>query len=161
MSPQFYRCQHRYILYDTVVTSDDGDIVFVNTTGGTANSFDIDLEEGAITGKTGICVDLDSSMNEGCSNQVAAGIKDSLVGCFDAGVGKFLCGLSVEAKNGDLRTVSIEGNLFWPRVLIAGSNDADGDGAASGELKCYDPIGERNLLTRPFSVLSPSPTQTA
>lgn len=54
-----YRCQKRYILYDTVVTTDKGAITFVNTTGGSADAFDPDLEEGAITGKTGICVDID------------------------------------------------------------------------------------------------------
>jgi len=56
---QHYRCQKRYVLYDTVVTSDEGDVVFVNTTGGSADAFDIDLEAGAVTGQTGICVDID------------------------------------------------------------------------------------------------------
>lgn len=78
-----YRCQHRYILYDTVVTTDKGAITFVNTTGGSADAFDPDMEEGAITGKTGLCVDIDSSYNEGCSNEVIANVKDSLIGCFE------------------------------------------------------------------------------
>ena len=80
LTSQQYKCQTRYVLYDTVVTSNNGDIVFVNTTGGSADAFDPDLEEAAITGKTGICVDIDSSYNEGCSNQVGAMIKDGLIG---------------------------------------------------------------------------------
>ena len=47
------------MLYDTVVTSDNGDVVFVNTTGGSANAFDPDPEEAAITRKHGICMDID------------------------------------------------------------------------------------------------------
>jgi len=83
LTDQHYRCQKRYVLYDTVVTSDEGDVVFVNTTGGSADAFDIDLEAGAVTGQTGICVDIDASYNEGCSSQVGAAVKDGLIGCME------------------------------------------------------------------------------
>ena len=140
LTDQRYQCQTRHTLYDTVVTSDTGDIVFVNTTGGSANAFDLDMEEAAITGETGICVDIDSSYNEGCSNQIAAFIKDGLIGCFDTVPAKFLCGLSVDIKNGDLSTVSTSGNLFWPRVLLSGAEDHDGDGQADPTMECTDPV---------------------
>jgi len=78
---QHYRCQKRYVLYDTVFTNDDGDLWFLNETGGSASAFDIDLEEGALTGKTGICVDIDSSYNEGCSSRAGSAVKDGIVGC--------------------------------------------------------------------------------
>jgi hypothetical protein len=135
-----YKCVKRYILYDTVVTSDNGDIVFVNTTGGSASAFDIDLEDAHATGKNGICVDIDPSYNEGCSNQIGAAVKDGLVGCFDGPPAKLLCGLSVDVKHGDLNTVETSGNLFWPRVLLSGSEDHDGDGESDPSMQCYDPI---------------------
>ena len=140
LTSQMHKCVKRFVLYDTVVTSNNGDIVFVNTTGGSSNAFDPDPGETAITGKHGICIDLDPSMNEGCSNQIAAGIKDGLIGCMDAAPAKLLCGLSVDIKHGDLSTVETSGNLFWPRVLLNGASDHDGDGQADPEMKCYDPI---------------------
>ena len=140
LTSQMHKCVKRFVLYDTVVTSNNGDIVFVNTTGGSSNAFDPDPDETAITGKHGICIDLDPSMNEGCSNQIAAGIKDGLIGCMDAAPAKLLCGLSVDIKHGDLSTVETSGNLFWPRVLLNGASDHDGDGQADPEMKCYDPI---------------------
>lgn len=87
-------------------------------------------------------------MNEGCGNQAAAAIKDGLIGCMDTApggsagmsVGQFLCGLTVEVLNGDLDTVQTSGNLFYPRVLVEGSGDPDGDGVADGAIKCSDPV---------------------
>ena len=140
ITSQSYKCQKRYVLYDTVMTDNENNLVFLNLTSGSASAFDPDLEDGAITGKTGICVDLDSSYNEGCSNKVGAMIKDSLIGCTDGPVGPFLCGLSLDVKHGDLSTVSTSGNLFWPRVLIEGSEDEDGDGKAPGRIECTDPV---------------------
>jgi len=134
-----YKCVTRYILYDTVVTSNNGDLVFVNTTGGSSSAFDPDQAEAAITGKHGICIDIDPSYNEGCSNQVAASVKDGAIGCMDGFASKFLCGLSVDVKHGDLSTVSTSGNLFWPRVLLSGSEDHDGDGISDPSMVCNDP----------------------
>lgn len=153
------------MLYDTVRTTKHGGIDFLNLTDGSSNSFDIDMHAGAITGKTGVCVDLDSSMNEGCNEETVAKIKDGVVGCMDAFVSQFLCGLALEVnihpppqtphpfthsptdplvraqvKHGDLSTVQTTGNLGYPRVLIKGSEDADGDGTAQGEMKCFDPV---------------------
>ena len=98
ITSQSYKCQKRYVLYDTVMTDNENNLVFLNLTSGSASAFDPDLEDGAITGKTGICVDLDSSYNEGCSNKVGAMIKDSLIGCTDGPVGPFLCGLSLDVR---------------------------------------------------------------
>lgn len=42
-------------------------------------------------------------------------------------------------KHGDISTVSINGNPIWPRVLIEGSEDRDGDGKADGRMTCSDP----------------------
>ena len=60
--------------------TDDDELTFLNLTGGSADAFDIDLADAAITGKTGICVDYDSSMSEGCSNRYGALFKDALLG---------------------------------------------------------------------------------
>lgn len=43
-------------------------------------------------------------------------------------------------KHGDLSTVNIQGEPFWPRVLLDGSQDRDGDGKADPEMKCTDPV---------------------
>ena len=91
LTGQNYRCQRIHTLYDTVMTDNDT-ITFLNLSSGTASSFDIDMEQGAIDGKTGICVDLDSSMNEGCSNRQLAAAKDGIIGCADGFVSKFMCG---------------------------------------------------------------------
>ncbi len=43
-------------------------------------------------------------------------------------------------KHGDISTVEISGNIVWPRVLLTGSEDHDGDGNADPAMMCYDPI---------------------
>tara|TARA_Y100000389_G_C17471054_1_gene530952 strand:- start:5217 stop:5441 length:225 start_codon:yes stop_codon:yes gene_type:complete len=53
---------------------------------------------------------------------------------------KFVCGLSLDVKHGDISTVEISGNIVWPRVLLTGSEDHDGDGNADPAMMCYDPI---------------------
>ena len=68
------------MLYDTVFTSNNSDTIFINTTSGSADAFDIDLEAGNLNGKIGICVDVDASYNEGCGLKVAATVKDGLIG---------------------------------------------------------------------------------
>lgn len=139
LTGQHYRCQYIHALYDTVLTDDDS-IKFLNLSSGPSTAFDLDMEAGAITGKTGVCVDLDSSMNEGCSNEILAAAKDGIIGCADVWVSKFLCGLSVDISHGDLSTVTINGNPIWPRVLLDGSQDRDGDGVSDQAMSCYDPI---------------------
>lgn len=88
LTGQFFQCQHRHKFYDTVRTTSGSildptpeGIEFLNLTSASASAFDIDMEEGALTKKTGVCVDLDSSMNQGCGNEVAAKIKDGIIGC--------------------------------------------------------------------------------
>ena len=144
LTDQHYRCQRRYVLYDTVYTDNSSNLIFLNETSGSASAFDIDLQTGAATGKTGICVDIDSSYNEGCASKIGAAVKDGLVGCMDGFTSKFLCGLSVEVLHGDLSTVQTSGNLFYEdggRLLLGGASDHDGDGQNSPELRCTDPIG--------------------
>jgi hypothetical protein len=97
LTGQHYRCQKIHTLYDTVITDDDS-IRFVNLSSGASGAFDIDMEAGAITGKTGVCVDLDSSMNLGCSSETLAAAKDGIIGCTDVWVSKFLCGLSLDVR---------------------------------------------------------------
>ena len=48
--------------------------------------------------------------------------------------------LCLQVYHGDLSTVQTSGNLFWPRVLLEGSGDRDGDGNADGKMTCSDPI---------------------
>ena len=138
LTGQHYRCQRIHTLYDTVMT-DNATIRFLNLSSGTGSAFDIDMEEGAMTGKTGVCVDLDSSMNEGCSHPKIAAAKDGIIGCSDGFISKFMCGLSVDVSHGDLSTVAINGNPVWPRVLLDGSDDRDGDGIADAGMTCSDP----------------------
>lgn len=116
------------------------EIAFVNLTSGSGNAFDIDMAEGALNNKTGVCVDVDSSYNEGCSIETAATVKDSLVGCFDGVAGALLCGLSLEVLRGDPSTARLEGSAFWPRTLLEGGQDQDGDGRAGPKMQCSDPV---------------------
>jgi hypothetical protein len=46
-----------------------------------------------------------------------------------------------QVKHGDLSTVTMNGNPIWPRVLLDGSQDHDGDGVADASMSCSDPIG--------------------
>ena len=64
----------------------------------------------------------------------------SLVPQADRAIGRFLCGLELHTKSGDPATTTIHGNLGYPRVLIAGSEDEDGDGLSAPSLECADPI---------------------
>ena len=45
-----------------------------------------------------------------------------------------------QVLHGDLSTVQTSGNLVWPRVLVSGGADNDGDGFADGSMTCSDPI---------------------
>lgn len=57
-----------------------------------------------------------------------------------APVAALLCGISVDIKHGDISTVQTSGNLFYPRVLLTGAEDHDGDGQADPTMTCSDPI---------------------
>ena len=135
-----YQCQTRYTLYDVAVTTDDGEISLIDLQRGSGRVFDPDPSEQAITGEHGICVDLDSSYNQGCPDQTLASIVDGVVGCFDARVSAFLCGLELDISDGDVSTASLKGNFFYPRTLIAAGEDLDGDGQASPAMTCSDPV---------------------
>ena len=58
----------------------------------------------------------------------------------DRFIGRFLCGLEVHTKSGDPATATIHGNLIYPRVLVAGAEDTDGDGLSAPRMECSDPI---------------------
>lgn len=104
--------------------------------------FDPDPAEQAITGERGICVDVDSSYNQGCPDQTMSAVMDGVIGCLDRQVSYFLCGLEVDIMDGDSSTAAIKGNLLYmpPRVLVAEGEDLDGDGQASPAITCTDPI---------------------
>ena len=137
-----YVCQRVYRLYDVAITDSGGEINLVNLERGSGSVFDPDTATQAITGEMGICVDVDSSMNQGCPDQTMSAVMDGVVGCMDRQVSRFLCGLEVDIKDGDTSTASIEGNFLYmpPRVLIAAGTDNDGDGAVTPAVTCSDPV---------------------
>ena len=58
----------------------------------------------------------------------------------DRFVSQFLCGLELRTYNGDPLTATVHGSLEYPRVLVAGSADEDGDGEAEPAMTCGDPV---------------------
>lgn len=137
-----YQCQKNYHLYDVAITDSGGEINLVDLDRGSGKVFDPDPATQAITGEWGICVDVDSAMNQGCPDQTMSAVMDGLVGCLDRQISTFLCGLEVDIKDGDTSTASIEGNFLYmpPRVLIAAGTDSDGDGVVTPAVTCSDPI---------------------
>ena len=132
----------RYHLYDVAITDSGGEINLVDLERGSGKVFDPDPATQAITGEWGICVDVDSAMNQGCPDQTMSAVMDGIVGCLDRQVSTFLCGLEVDIKDGDTSTASIEGNFLYmpPRVLMAAGTDSDGDGVVTPAVTCSDPI---------------------
>lgn len=137
-----YQCQHIWKLYDVAITDDDGNIKLVDLEEGSGKEFDPDPYEQAITGEYGICVDVDSSMNQGCPDKTMSAVMDGVVGCMDRRVSAFLCGLELDIADGDSSTASIKGNFLYmpPRVLVEGGDDLDGDGKSTPAITCTDPI---------------------
>ena len=135
-------CQSRYRLYDVPVTGTDGEINLIDLDRGSGTVFDPDPTEQAITGEFGICVDIDSSYNQGCPDQTMSAVMDGVIGCMDQQVSYFLCGLEVDIMDGDSSTAAIKGNLLYmpPRVLVAAGEDLNGDGQATPAITCTDPI---------------------
>ena len=134
-----YQCQKLYKLYDVAITGDGGEIEFVDLEQGSGSFFDPDPSTQAITGEYGICVDVDSAMNQGCQDQTMASVVDGVLGCADRQVSMFLCGLELDIKDGDSSTASIEGNFLYPRVLVEAGEDSDGDGLVTPAITCSDP----------------------
>ena len=132
----------RYKLYDVAITGDNGEISLVDLEKGSGKAFDPDPDTQAITEEWGICVDLDSSMQQGCVDQTMSQVMDTVVGCFDRQVSMFLCGLELNVMGGDTSTASIQGNFMYmpPRVLVAAGPDLDGDGRGSPAVVCTDPV---------------------
>jgi len=155
-----YQCQKNYILYDVAYTDDDGNIEMVSLSEGNTGAFDSDPITQAITGEYGICVDVDSSMNQGCPDKTMSGIVDAVIGCFDREISFFLCGLEVDIKDGDTTTASIEGNFLYipPRVLVAAGADHDGDGNPSPAITCGDPVDCNQVRSHHIRTQSPKLT---
>ena len=53
---------------------------------------------------------------------------------------QFLCGLELRTYNGDPATAQVHGSLDYPRVLVAGSADPDGDGNSEPRVECGDAV---------------------
>lgn len=137
-----YVCQKRHKLYDVAVTDSDGQISLTDLAEGSSSGFDPDPFAQAITKEYGICVDSDSSLNQGCPDKTGAAVMDGIVGCFDRPVTQFLCGLELDVASDDPTEATLRGNLLYipPRVLVAASEDLDGDGKPSPAITCSDPI---------------------
>lgn len=88
----------------------------------------------------GICVDSNSLLYQSCHNEGMAYVADGLIGCTDRTISRYLCGIEFKVRGGDPITASLDGNLFFPRVLVAGSDDPDGDGLTVPRMECSDPI---------------------
>lgn len=134
-----YQCSKRYNLYDYAVTGDSSDDTrLVNDSAGSATAFDpLPISEG---GKSGICVDAPAEYNQFCDSSTLNDVTMGIVGCPSAFVLFWLCGLTLETRSGDSTTAALTGDAFYPRTLIAGRTDPDGDGISDAELKCYDPV---------------------
>lgn len=126
LTGKHYVCQKQYRLYDVAKTSSSS-IAFLNLSSGPSAAFD-PLDADA----TGICVDFDSRLNQGCADETAATVMDSVTGCADRFVTTFLCGMSVSVSNGDPGTASLKGSFFYPRELVRGTQH-------SPEVTCSDP----------------------
>ena len=137
-----YQCQKNYKLYDVPLTGNEGEIHLIDLDRGPGKVFDPDPFEQAITGEWGICVDVDSSFNQGCPDQTMSAVVDGIIGCLDRRVSIYLCGLEVDISDGDSSTAAIEGNFLYmpPRVLVAAGEDLDGDGQVSPAITCGDPV---------------------
>jgi hypothetical protein len=132
----------RYSLYDVPITGKDGEISLVDLDRGSGKVFDPEPSEQAITGELGICVDVDSSYNQGCPDQIFSSVVDGAIGCFDRQISQWLCGLELDISDGDMSTAAIKGSFLYipPRVLVKKGEDLNGDGQASPEITCSDPI---------------------
>jgi hypothetical protein len=132
LTGEAFVCMQRWDLYDVAETDDDGGVVFRDLDQGSGNAFDPD--EGG-----GICVDMDYSLQQNCRSQTIAGVVDG-VGCFDGGVGLFLCGLNIDVHNSDVSTAAIDGEFSYPRTLVEGGSDGDGDGLVTPAMSCDSPV---------------------
>lgn len=141
------------------ITGSDGEISLVDLDQGSGSFFDPDPATQAITGEWGICVDVDSAMNQGCPDQTMSMVMDGVIGCMDRQVSYYLCGLELDIKDGDPSTASIEGNFLYipPRVLIAAGSDSDGDGIVTPAITCSDPIDCKQVRAHPSPPPFPPP----
>ena len=136
LTGSFYRCVKVFKYFDTVNTSSDffgPEADYINISSGTSSSFDVDPGNG-------VCLDTEYRFFQGCPEEILAKVVDGLVGCPDRPVAYFLCGLELRAAHGDPGFISVEGNLFYPRTLIGGGTDVDGDGVNPSSFECSDPV---------------------
>lgn len=133
LTSSHYTCQKRFELFDYSVNTKARRIHYLTGEGGAGNVSD--PREGM-----GICVDSNALLYQSCPNEGAANVMDTLIGCPDRFIGRFLCGLEVHTKSGDPATATIHGNLIYPRVLVAGAEDTEGTGRSAPAMECTDPI---------------------
>lgn len=136
MTGNFYRCATQFKLFDAPLTSGDflgPSVDYLNYSTGTNNAFDVQPGQG-------VCVDTDYRMFQGCPEEIMAKVVDGLVGCADRPVSYFLCGLEMHAAHGDPGEIAIKGNYLYPRTLIGGGQDMDGDGSNPSAFTCGDPV---------------------
>ena len=115
-----------FTYFDVAETDDEGGVVYKNLSSGTSDAFDVQPGEG-------LCMDALYNHFQGCPDQVIAKVVDGIIGCADRFVSQFLCGLELRVKHGDVSTASVEGNLLYPRQLVAASPGVR-------ELHCRDPV---------------------
>lgn len=145
-----YVCMKTYKLYDAVritggMDPDNPDQMFKNPWS-QAEFLQLDTGEGVAfdpdaTAETGICVDVDYRLFQGCTDEFVARAVD-MVGCVDEEVGIFLCGIELEMDQGDPRTVGVAldfEDLTYPRVLLEGGIGG-ADGLAVPRVTCSDPV---------------------
>ena len=132
LTSSHYTCQKRFHMFDYAKNTNSS-VLYLTSERGAGNVSD--PREGM-----GVCVDSNALLYQSCPSEDLANVVDTVVGCADRVVGRFLCGLEVHTKSGDPATATIHGNLGYPRVLIAGSEDEDGDGLSAPSLECADPI---------------------
>ena len=128
---QHYCCQKIHTLYDTHTDEDE---LFLNPDERERSTSTWRIR----SGQDGICVDYDSSMNEGCSNRYAAMFKD---GCSGHRRGGEQVPVRPGSRDQARRSVDRgQRQRLWPRVLLDGAEDHDGDGASDARMECSDPI---------------------
>ena len=133
LTSSHYSCQKRFKLFDYANISSDKAVDYITSTVAAGNVSD--PREGM-----GICVDSNALLYQSCHNEQLANVVDVVVGCADRMIARFLCGLEVKTRGGDPITATLHGNLFYPRVLVAGSEDTEGDGVTAPLMECSDPI---------------------
>ena len=129
-----YVCQTRFSLFDLWNTTDDNRVAYWNKSDGAAATFDPPAGHG-------VRVDSDYlRLYQAARGKSMALLLDGAVGCADRFVSRTSAALELRTYNGDPATAQVHGLLDYPRVLVAGSADPDGDGNSEPRVECGDPV---------------------